>query len=155
MFTDRLKTLLGFKRQVEDTAAQALGRATAARARAEGEQGKLMDALTAARNALKAQRNGVPEAPEPASDAASRQRFAARLADGVRACAQRLEQHRQAVVEPARRAEEESRARHLAARQDREAIEKHREDQRAAAAKQAERKLEAEQDDRGPRGGGK
>ena len=34
MFTDRLKALLGFKRQVEDTAAQALAQATAARARA-------------------------------------------------------------------------------------------------------------------------
>jgi len=153
MFTDRLKTLLGFKRQVEDAAAQALSQATAARVRAEGAEAALADALVEARNALRAQRNRVPEGPERASDAALRQRFAARLTDRAQACAQRLEEHRQAVLEPARRAEEQARGRHLGARQDREVIEKHREDQRAAAAKQAERKLEAEQDDRGPRGG--
>ncbi|HET6283724.1 MAG TPA: hypothetical protein VFH73_22410 [Polyangia bacterium] len=155
MFTDRLKTLVAYKRQVEDGAAQALGLATAARMRAEGAEASLVDALGKAQAALTAQRSsGVPEGPERAVDGAGRQRFAARLADRVRACAQRLANHRQAVVEPALRAEEDARDRHLAACQDREAIEKHWEEQRAAAAKQTERKQEAAQDDRGtPRGG--
>ena len=155
MFTDRLKTLVAYKRQVEDGAAQALSLATAARVRADGAEASLAEALAKARTALTAQRSRVPEGPERALDGAGRQRFAARLADRVQACAQRLADHRQAVVEPALRAEEGARGRHLAARQDREAIEKHWEEQRAAAAKQAERKQEAEQDDRGTRRGDK
>lgn len=152
MSTHRLDTLLAYKQQREDAAAQALGRATAARATAEAEQTALSEAVETARRTLATHRAKMSDATETAADAVARQRFSARLAAAVDACIQRREAHEKAVLSPARQTEDQARKAHLAARQEREAIETVRDQQRAAELKVAERKQEAEQDDRPPRG---
>ncbi|HEY2903176.1 MAG TPA: hypothetical protein VGL59_21515 [Polyangia bacterium] len=141
MSTYALDKLLELRRKAEDDAALALGRATAAAAAALAGQQALKRDAAAARVAWEKERATAGDR-EIAADVLARHRFVSRLAAAVVDKRRRTDRQRAAVLEPACRLEASARQAYTAARQDRQAVERHLERQRAAARLTVERRNE-------------
>jgi len=140
MSTYALDKLLDLRRTAEEDAALTLARATAAAGQARTANEALKRATLAARRVWEQERAAVAPSARPAGEALARHRFVERLAGVWADKRQQIDRHRAAVLEPALRSEEGARQAYLTARQERQAVEKHLERQRAAAQVIAERR---------------
>jgi hypothetical protein len=148
----RLDTLLSYKRQLEDRAAAALGRAAAARVAAEREHRALVETARHARATCMTQCSAPAEggATLAAAEVVVRARFAARLLADARAREKAAHDFHKATLAPAREAEAAARQEHARARQDRELWETQQQRQLAAQRRDSDRRADADQDDRPP-----
>jgi flagellar biosynthesis chaperone FliJ len=145
-----LETILLLRRRAEDSAARALGVASRARERAEGEQRRLEHlaeeaglARGAAGGKLEA-RGGARSVDE---EIAARGHVA-RLGDDMRLWSGKVRAHRQGPLARARKGEDKARASWLAARAAREAVERKVDEANALVRAQAARRAQDESDDR-------
>jgi hypothetical protein len=142
-----LQVLRSRRLDEERQAERALADATAARRRAEDEAGRLEAAIREARADRDAARAG--EAPAGrATEVLAARRYLARLDERVKAAALALSRHRDGPLAAAIAAREAARAAHLSSRQRREVVDKAIARREAAVKRDAERRTEAEQDDR-------
>jgi flagellar biosynthesis chaperone FliJ len=140
----QLHSLLNLRRDVEDTARQALDRAAAARVREEAEQARLLEAWEAARARLKKEtaRLSAEPAPTNGAEANSRERYRQRLRAEVTRLAGIAEKHRNTVLAAAIAGETEARRAFEQAHRERETVEKLKQRADAEDKKIAERRAE-------------
>src|SRR5689334_9854837 len=120
---DALQTLLTVRQAAEDAAAQALAGALRRRAAAQEGQERLEVELAAAREDLRARRHATPSlGVETAAQAAARERFWRRLAEGIAARSDRARAHREGPLAEAEATATAARETHRAAREARELV---------------------------------
>ena len=139
MPTYALDKLLELRRTAEDDAGRTLAEATVAAVQAKTASQALKRAASAARRVWEQARADVVPL-QPAGEALATHRFVARLGAAWESKWQQTNRHREAVLEPAVRAAESARQAYLTARQEREAVERHVDRQRAAVRVAAERR---------------
>ena len=139
-----LSVLLSLRRSAEEDALKALGKAAAARLRAEEEQRQLDSVAEQARQALQQEtrRRAAASAPRVAADGLQRERYRQRLTAALARAEKSAGHHRQGLLDQARLAEQAAAACVRQTRQERLAIEKLRARQAADRNKQAERRAE-------------
>jgi colicin import membrane protein len=131
----------------ERQAERSLADATAAERRAEVEAARLESAVGEARAARATARDGERLAGR-ASDAQGARRYLARLDEQVKAATLALSRHRAGALAAAVAVREAARTAHLSSRRRREVVEKAIARREAAAKRDADRRAEAELDDR-------
>jgi hypothetical protein len=136
----RLQGLLDLRRRGEKDAESGLAAALAERARQEQELARLEASVAAAGERLRAARAAPAEG--RAADVLGRERFRARLQDGLRAAEAAVAQHRAGPLAAAAAGEQKARGDLVLARREREAIEQHKEKEEAALRVTAERRAE-------------
>jgi len=161
---DALQTLLTVRQAAEDAAAQVMAGALHRRAAAQEAQERLEIELGAARDDLRARRLVTPSlGVETAAQAAGRERFWRRLADGIAARADHARAHRDGPLAEAEASAAAARETYRAAREARELVQKLLERADADRRQTADRRAEAALDEqamaqvtrgrRSPRGG--
>lgn len=145
---DALQTLLTVRQAAEDAAAQALAGALRRRAAAQETQERLEVELGVARDDLRTRRHASPSlGVETAAQAADRERFWRRLAEGIAARSERARVHREGPLAEAEASSTAARETHRAAREARELVQKLLERAEADRRQIAERRAEAALDD--------
>jgi type II secretory pathway component PulJ len=147
-YTQRpLATLRDRRLDEERQFERALAEAVARQRRAEDEAARLEIRVGEARAALERSR-GTPPGAESAAAAQTRRRFWARREGELRAASAALASHRDGALAEALRAVEAARAACARGRQRREVVDKAIARRAAAGRREAERRAEAEVDDR-------
>lgn len=145
---DALQTLLTVRQAAEDGSSQALAGALRRRAAAQEVQERLEVELGAARDDLRARRQATRSlGVETAAQAADRERFWQRLAEGIAARADRARAHRDGPLAEAEASATAARETHRATRAARELVQKLLERADADRRQIAERRAEAALDD--------
>jgi flagellar biosynthesis chaperone FliJ len=138
----RLQTLLDLKLRAEEDAERCLAEAMAFHVKVQAKQQALEDEVIKARQRLTEARQAAAEAAATAGDQLARERFRQRLAEAVRLRMEEARAHRLGPLAEAQRQEQAARDKHLEARREREALEKHKEKEEAKARVIAERRAE-------------
>jgi hypothetical protein len=138
----RLQTLLDLKLRAEEDAERCLAEAMAFHAKVQARQQALEDEVTKARQRLTEARQKAAEPAATAGDQLGRERFRQRLAEAVRLRMEEAKAHRLGPLAEAQRQEQAARDKHLEARREREALEKHKENEEAKARVIAGRRAE-------------
>jgi flagellar biosynthesis chaperone FliJ len=138
----RLQTLLDLKLRAEEDAERCLAEAMAFHAKVQARQQALENEVTKARQRLTEARQAAAEPAATAGDQLGRERFRQRLAEAVRLKMEEAKAHRLGPLAEAQRQEQAARDKHLEARREREALEKHKEKEEAKARVVAERRAE-------------
>ena len=138
----RLQTLLDLKQRAEDEAEQALAQAMAFTVKVQARQQLLEDKVLEARRRLAEARAAIAEAAGTAGDQLAREHFRQRLAEAVRLRMDDAKAHRLGPLAEAQKQEQQARERHLEARREREALDKHKEKELAKERVIAERRSE-------------
>jgi flagellar biosynthesis chaperone FliJ len=138
----RLQTLLDLKLRAEEDAERCLAEAMAFHAKVQAKQQALEDEVIKARQRLTEARQAAAQAAATAGDQLARERFRQRLAEAVKQRMEEAKAHRLGPLAEAQRQEQAARDKHLEARREREALEKHKEKEEAKARVVAERRAE-------------
>ena len=138
----RLQTLLDLKTKAEDDAEKAVAAAATARAKAEWQQAELETAVLGAREKLKQHLDLPVETLADGQEVMSRERFRKRLRADVERRVAQAQAHSGGPLAAARAAEVEARGEHLRCRQEREALDKLKEQDLAKDKAIAERRAD-------------
>ena len=139
----RLQTLLDLRVQGEKSAEEAVAQAVGLRSQAEDRQGGLDESAQAAAAQVITERTRLSgAAPSQLEDGIARGHYMERLRAVARAQKEDARVHRDGPLREAVLAESTARQIHKKARQDREALDKHKASEEAAARKIVERRAE-------------
>jgi flagellar biosynthesis chaperone FliJ len=137
----RLQTLLDLKTRAEEEAEKAVAAAIAERVKAERRQEALEEAVAEARRKL-AEALAAAATEAEAEEYLARERFRKRLRADIERRKEEAQAHRDGPLAAAKAAEADARAKHLTARQEREALDKFKEKEAAKEKLVAERRTE-------------
>ncbi len=138
----RLQTLLDLKTKAEEDAEKAMAAAIAARVKAEKKQKELEDAIVQARQKLADYLAAPIDDMADGDDAQAREAFRKRLRADIERRKEEATNHRTGPLAAAHKVEADARQAHLKIRQEREALEKFKENELAKEKVIAERRAE-------------
>lgn len=138
----RLQTLLDLKKRAEDEAEEAMAKAIAERVKVEQRQATLDAAVVQAKQKLAEAIALGSEGAKDTDEILARDHYRKRLRANVELRKQEAEAHRTGPLAAAKQAEADARAKHLALRQEREALEKFKEKELAKERLIADRRTE-------------